>query len=177
MTRTFASLVLTAFLMFSLACSTADQENASQKAAEAKQKAGEETRRLREEARTLGHEAKQETKELGRKIEQAVNTPGRAGGSTETAKEKLQRGTDDLRAVGAKASVKLDHAAMIAKVKAKLATQAGLSTLTSVDVDSTGQVVTLRGTVSSEDQKQQAEQAVMQVSGVSKVVDDLKVKP
>jgi osmotically-inducible protein OsmY len=62
-------------------------------------------------------------------------------------------------------------------VKAKLATDVGVSTAASVDVDSTGQVVTLRGTVDSEEQKQQAEQAVMQVNGVTKVINLLQVKP
>ncbi len=65
---------------------------------------------------------------------------------------------------------------MIAKVKAKLATDVGLSTVTGVDVDASGQVVTLRGTVSSEDEKQRAEQAVRQISGVTRVINDLTVR-
>ncbi len=89
----------------------------------------------------------------------------------------MRRGGQDLRAAGEKAGVKLDHAAMVAKVKAKLATDVGLSTVTGIDVDASGQVVTLRGTVASEEQKQQAEQAVMQLGGVTKVINDLKVNP
>jgi osmotically-inducible protein OsmY len=53
----------------------------------------------------------------------------------------------------------------------------GLSAAASVDVDTNGQVVTLRGTVSSEEQKQEAAQAAMQVSGVIKVINFLQVKP
>jgi osmotically-inducible protein OsmY len=57
-----------------------------------------------------------------------------------------------------------------------LAADVGLSTVTSVDVDATGQVVTLRGTVSSEDQKQQAANAVRQLSGVTNVINLLRVQ-
>ncbi len=89
----------------------------------------------------------------------------------------MEHGARDLRVEGDKAGAKLDHAAMIAKVKAKLATDVGLSTVTGVDVDASGRVVTLRGTVSSEQQKQQAEQSVSQISGVTKVIDDLQVRP
>ena len=82
-----------------------------------------------------------------------------------------------LRTAGAHAAVKLDRAATIARVKAKLATDVGLSAAASVDVDTSGQVVTLRGTVSSTEQKQQAERAVTELSGVTRVINLLQVKP
>jgi osmotically-inducible protein OsmY len=65
---------------------------------------------------------------------------------------------------------------MAAKVKAKLASDVGLSTVTGVDVDTSGHVVTLRGTVSSESQKLEAERAASHVNGVEKVINDLKVQ-
>jgi osmotically-inducible protein OsmY len=65
----------------------------------------------------------------------------------------------------------------MAKVKAKLASDVGLSTVTTVDVRTTGDVVTLRGTVSTLEQKQHAEQAALQVAGVRRVVNELTVKP
>jgi osmotically-inducible protein OsmY len=93
------------------------------------------------------------------------------------AEQKLNDAGRELRTAGEQAAVKLDRAAMLAKVKAKLATDIGLSAATSVDVDSSGQVVTLQGTVSSEEQKHLAAQAVMQLSGVKRVVNLLEVKP
>lgn len=100
----------------------------------------------------------------------------KAESASERARQKLSTAGQELRAESKRAAVKLDRAAMIAKIKTKLATDAGLSTATSVDVDVTGQVVTLRGTVSSEDQKRQAERVVKQIDGVSRVIDDLEVK-
>lgn len=167
-----------AALALSVSCSQADRENAHKRVEEAKEKSRREAERLRADARQLGGEAKQEARTLRQDFSDAVNgrTPA-AKDATEHAEQKLQSGAHDLRVEGGKAGVKLDHAAMIAKVKAKLATDVGLSTVTGVEVDARGEVVTLRGTVSSEQQKQQAEQSVSQISGVRKVVDDLRVKP
>ena len=77
---------------------------------------------------------------------------------------------------GKRAAVKLDRAAIEAKIKAKLVNDVGLKTLAGVDVNSDGQTVTLRGTVSSEAQKEQAGQAAASVDGVSKVVNELRVE-
>ena len=122
--------------------------------------------------------AKQEARDLGHKINQAVNSGGPAqAGTTQSAEEKLKRGSEELRVAGEKAGVKLDHAALIAQVKTKLAADIGLSTATSINVDAHGQVVTLSGTVSSEEQKHEAEQVVSQLNGVSSVVNHLTVQP
>lgn len=178
MRPTLVWLFCGALLALSFSCSNADKEKANQRAAETRQKTHEETERLQHDARQLGHEAKQEAKSLDQKINQALTTPGSAGnGTTAQADEKLRRGGEDLRVAGDQAGVKLSRAAMIAKVKTKLATDVGLSTITGVDVNASGQVVTLRGTVSSEQQKQQAEQAVLQLGGVTRVVNELRVKP
>lgn len=161
-----------------IGCSRADQAEANRKAAEAKQKAHSEAERLRADAHNLGREANQEAHSLGHNISQALNGTGPAqGGTTGHAEEKLRRGGEDLRVAGDKAAVKLDHAAMIAKVKAKLASDVGVSTITGVDVDAAGQIVTLRGRVASEQQKQEAEQAVLQINGVTRVVNHLTVQP
>ncbi len=135
-----------ALLIICFGCSKADQEREHEKTAEARAK-----------VRKLGDEAKQEARSLKQNINRAVS--GGPGPGTQS-----------------EAGAKLDRAAMIAKVKAKLATDVGLSTVTGVEVDASGQVVTLRGTVSSEQQRQQAEQAVRQVSGVTRVINDLRVK-
>jgi osmotically-inducible protein OsmY len=108
-----------------------------------------------------------------------ANSPSFSKPDSQTAgaERKLTDAGRELRTAGEHAAVKLDRAAMIAKVKTKLAKDVGLSVAASLDVDSTGQVVTLRGTVSSEEQKQHAERAAMQVNGVTRVINLLQVKP
>ncbi|MBV9155304.1 MAG: BON domain-containing protein [Acidobacteriaceae bacterium] len=162
----FSSLVLTVCV----GCSNSDRDRAREKASEAKQK-------TREEARKLTQEVKQDVHALNQKINGALeNHPVKSNDAGE-ARQKLKRGAEDLRVAGGQATVKLDHAATIARVKAKLATDMGLSTVTNVDVDASGQVVTLRGTVVSAEQKQEAERAALEVSGVTRVINNLQVQP
>ena len=170
------ALVLTVLTLFA-ACGQADKERAQERAAEARRKADEATARAKEEAHRLAREAKQEARALDRNIKDALNNPGAGERDDSHAGQKLRRGGEDLRSAGSDAEVKLSHAALIARVKAKLANEVGLSTVTSVDVDASGRVVTLRGTVSSPEQKQQAEDAVRQVNGVSRVINNLEVRP
>jgi osmotically-inducible protein OsmY len=144
------------------ACSQRDEERARERAAEARAKA-------RDGAHELAHEAKRAADALNRQVNQAVNGTGPRADRDE-AKEKLRVSTGE-------AGAKIDQAALLAKVKAKLANDVGLSTVTGVDVDVNGDVVTLRGTVSSPEQKQLAERAAGQVTGVSRVVDNLQVQP
>lgn len=169
MIRRLGVACATALALVWSACSQSDQEKARERAAEARRKA-------REEAHELAHEAKRAANALDRQIHQSANDAApRSGG--DSADERLHRGGQDLREAGGKAKVKLDRAALIAKVKAKLASDVGLSTVTSIDVDGSGQVVTLRGTVDTPEQKKQAEYAVRQVNGVRDVVNELQVKP
>ena len=137
-----------------MACSKSDQERAKAK--------------TQAEAQKLGRQAKAEARSLKRDVNRAVQ-PGTIKGDTSEPEGKLKRGSS-------RAAAGLDHAALITKVKTALATDAGLSTVTNVNVDVSGSVVTLRGTVDSAAQKEQAGQAVSQVSGVSKVVNDLAVR-
>jgi osmotically-inducible protein OsmY len=174
--RLGTALVLTVLVLFA-ACGQADKDKAQERAAEARRKADEAAERAREEAHKLAREAKQEARALKRNIKDALNGTGTGQSGDSEAGQKLRRGGDDLRAAGGEAEVKLNHAALIARVKAKLANDVGLSTVTSVDVDASGRVVTLRGTVSSPEQKEQAGNAVRQVSGVSRVINDLEVRP
>src|SRR5438270_285202 len=103
--------------------------------------------------RKLGADAKQRARELDHNIKDAVQ-PDRDH-----------------------AAEKLDNAALLAKVKAKLAGDLGVATLSDVNVDTSGSVVTLRGTVASDAQRRAAQRAASQVSGVTSVVNDLKVAP
>ncbi len=98
--------------------------------------------------------------------------PGQPRAATPAGGEKLRRGRTRSRAWPAiKPAVKLDHAAIIAKVKAKLASDVGLSTVTGIDVDASGQVVTLRGTVARESRNSRPSKPSMQVNGVTRVVN------
>ncbi len=165
----FALVCLVTGLAFSVACSNTDKERARERAEQAKAKTRAGAERARAEAQKLGRQAEQEAHVLKKDINHALQ-PGTANGQGSSAGEKLRNGTKE-------AGTELTHAALVAKVKATLARQAGLSTVTNVSVDASGQVVTLRGTVDSEAQKESAEQAVAQLNGVSKVIDDLKVRP
>ena len=162
------------FLALSLGCSNNDQQRAREKAAEAKRKVREEAQRAGRKLQKLGQDAKREAGKIDQNVQQGG---GSEDDRTAGAQQKLDDAGRKARAAGEQAAVKLDRATMIAKVKAKLATDVGLSTAASVDVDTSGQVVTLRGTVASKEQKQQAERAVMQVNGVTKVINLLQVTP
>jgi osmotically-inducible protein OsmY len=177
MLRNLTCTFCTALLAFAIGCSRADRQSAERNAAEAKEKTRTAAERVKQDARRLADQTKQGANSLRQDIDRALWSTEPARGGIGQSEEKLRHGTEDLRAAGNDAAVKLDRAAIIAKVKAKLATNVGLSTITGIDVDAAGQVVTLHGAVSSEQQKQQAEQAVLEVDGVKRVVDVLVVKP
>ncbi|TJZ70057.1 BON domain-containing protein [Chitiniphilus eburneus] len=69
----------------------------------------------------------------------------------------------------------VSNAALTAKVKAALAADVSLKTLT-VNVDSNGNHVSLTGEVENEAQRTQAEQVARGVEGVSEVTNNLTLK-
>jgi osmotically-inducible protein OsmY len=140
------------------ACSTADQQKAKEQAREA----GHE---LSADAKKAGHEIKKDAKELGNKVDSAASS------------DKVSHVDSDAKNAAARTDDKLDHAALEAKVKTKLISDAGFSTLTSVSVSVTGDVVTLTGTAASEEQKRSAGVAAAQVNGVARVRNLLSVRP
>ena len=177
MLRNFTCTFCTVLLAFVIACSRADRQKAERNAAEAKEKTRTAAERVQQDARKLAHDARQTASSLRQDIDRALWSKGPAAGDTAQSEAKLKHGANDLRAAGNQAEVKFDRAAMIAKVKGKLATEVGVSTINGIDVDASGEVVTLRGSVASEQQKQQAEHAALEVEGVKRVVDQLVVKP
>jgi osmotically-inducible protein OsmY len=70
----------------------------------------------------------------------------------------------------------VDDAAIKASVKAKLAADVRLSTLTNVEVNSTNGVVTLAGEVHNLDEKRAAGDVARSVDGVVRVNNNLQVK-
>src|SRR5687768_4173694 len=70
-----------------------------------------------------------------------------------------------------------NDAALTAKVKTAIANDAGLGSAANINVNSYRGVVQLNGFVSSADQIQRAAQAAGKVEGVTRVDNNLQVKP
>jgi hyperosmotically inducible protein len=70
----------------------------------------------------------------------------------------------------------MSNAALTTKVKTALASDAGLKTMTGIDVDSDEGVVTLKGRVDTADAKKKAEEIAKKVDGVKSVKNELKVE-
>jgi hyperosmotically inducible protein len=73
-------------------------------------------------------------------------------------------------------SAAASSAALTTKVKTALASDAGLKTMTSIDVDSDNGVVTLKGKVDSAELKKKAEAVAKKVEGVKRVKNELRVE-
>ena len=71
----------------------------------------------------------------------------------------------------------LSNGGLTTNVKAKLAKDVKLSTITRIDVDSADGVVTLKGHVPTDGDKRAAEFVAASVDGVTKVVNNLTVAP
>ncbi len=69
----------------------------------------------------------------------------------------------------------IDDSTITADVKAKLAKDVRLGTLTGIEVNTTNGVVTLAGKVKSEQEKKEIENIVRDIEGVKDVRDDLQV--
>jgi len=70
----------------------------------------------------------------------------------------------------------IDDATIKTAVKAKLAADVKLSTLTNIEVNSTNGVVTLAGQVNDADDRARAESVTRSVDGVVRVNNELQVK-
>jgi osmotically-inducible protein OsmY len=68
-----------------------------------------------------------------------------------------------------------DDAGIEAKIKTKLATDVGATTITSVEVNVTNGVVTLAGPVGTPEEKQKIEAIARGVEGVRSVTDNIQV--
>jgi hyperosmotically inducible periplasmic protein len=67
-------------------------------------------------------------------------------------------------------------ATLTTKVKTALASDAGLSTMTGINVDSDKGVVTLKGKVDTADAKKKAEEIAKKVDGVKSVKNELRIE-
>ena len=84
-----------------------------------------------------------------------------SGGQTSSTTSSVSQSTKD--------------ATLTAKVKSALAADVGLKTL-NINVDSSGNTVTLKGNVDSADKKARAEEVARKVDGVATVRNELTVK-
>jgi hyperosmotically inducible protein len=71
----------------------------------------------------------------------------------------------------------MGDAALTAKVKTAIATDAGARTASSINVETHNGVVQLSGFVDNADQKKRATAAAKKVEGVKDVKDDTRIKP
>lgn len=161
--------ILSAALGFALViglvgCNSSQQEKA-------REQAREDLRKSSEEAKKAGNEIKKDAKELSQRVDAVTKR------DSVSPSQKLSYTEARAKEAASHAGVKLDQAALLAEVKTKLISDAGLSTLGTVDVTVAGSVVTLSGTVASENQRKAAEMAASQVDGVTRVQNRLTVQP
>lgn len=79
-------------------------------------------------------------------------------------------------AVGAnRAEQMAADATLTAKIKSKMALDDNVKAI-DIDIDTTGNVVTLRGSVSSQDERQRAVRMARETDGVTSVVDQLVIQ-
>lgn len=152
------SICLVGILLL-LACNPSERRKAHRAADRASEKALQLSRKAKEEA-------------------QAVSADVRSGiksNSTDEAEAKLRNGGHELAKAGALAAGKLDRAAIVARIKTKLASDVGIDTVSGVNVEVAGQNVRLSGTIASAEQKQAAGQAALEIPGVLNVQNDLHV--
>ena len=71
----------------------------------------------------------------------------------------------------------LDDAAITARVKTEIAQSQSIAEAAKINVDTYRGVVSLAGFVDTEQEKRNAGQAAMRVSGVEKVFNNLQLKP
>lgn len=76
---------------------------------------------------------------------------------------------------GKSAGTNMDDAGITASVKTNLASERGMQTLTSIDVDTNRGVVSLNGVVDSSAAKQRAAEIAKQTAGVTDVINNLQV--
>lgn len=156
----------TVLILFSAGCSQTDQDRARAEAERAKE-------RTKQEARRLADRTKQAASEISDKTKSAMDDSGTAAGSAEA---KLRKGAGDLQEAGKNATANMKEAAITMKVKSRIASDAGLSSVADVSVETVGHTVTLTGKIASEEKRREVEKAALAVDGVTKVNNQLIVR-
>ena len=105
--------------------------------------------------------------------------PDSTGINVEAARAKGQVVVDKTAAAVGTAATKLDQAIDAGSVTAKIKSKMALDDLVkarTINVDTTGSVVTLSGTVESNQERERALRLARETAGVTNVVDKLQVK-
>lgn len=104
---------------------------------------------------------------------------GSTGGDVQAARDQAKAIVDKTAATAGKAATKLEQAVdagtLTAKIKSKMALD-DLVKARTINVDTTGSVVTLTGTVESNQEHERAVRLARETAGVTSVVDKLQVK-
>lgn len=102
---------------------------------------------------------------------------GAAFTSVSCTERQRERTENQAERAADRAGNEMSDAATTTAVKSKLAADVRLSTLTSINVDTNGHVVTLSGSVPTAADKEMAEAAAKSIDGVTSVVNNLEVRP
>jgi osmotically-inducible protein OsmY len=145
--------------LFAVSCSQKEQSDADARARAAEQKVKAAASETRAAVEQLAHRAKQKSNNLAEDMDAALN---HSGSNSDETSDTVQSAASKARHMGDRLKTEADHVALQARVKAKLANEVGLNTVTGVDVDTSGQVVTLSGVVPTEEDKHRAESAWLQ---------------
>ena len=101
------------------------------------------------------------------------------GVDAEQAREKgaelARKAAESTKAAAERTEEALSEAAITAKIKSKMALDDHVNAR-AIDVDTSGSVVTLSGTVRSKDQQERALRLARDAEGVTRVVDRLRVQ-
>ncbi len=112
---------------------------------------------------------------VGRDIDRAADRAGQQiERAAETAEKKLDQSSVAAGEKLAEAGKAMDDAALTAKVKSALIAEPGLKAL-AIDVDASGGVITLNGSVNSAASREKAFQLAQNVQGVTSVRNNLVV--
>jgi len=96
--------------------------------------------------------------------------------STNSKQGSSTGGTSNTKSTTSEIGQYSKDATLTTKVKSALAADVGLKTLTGINVDSEGTVVTLKGHVDTDTNKRRAEQVARGVDGVSTVKNELTIE-
>ena len=120
-------------------------------------------------------EKQQSPDNFGQNLKQPADTASsQVGRAVDSAEQKLERAAEAAERKVDGAEKALDDAAVTAKVKSALIAEPNLKAM-SINVDTTGGVVTLKGTTENFEQKQRAEQLAGTIEGVRSVRNELLV--
>jgi osmotically-inducible protein OsmY len=108
-----------------------------------------------------------------------LHPSGSAGVDAAGARDQARAIADKAAATVDKAATKLEHAvdagSVTLKIKSKMALDDVVKART-INVDTTGSVVTLTGTVESTQERERAVRLARETAGVTHVVDNLQIK-